>query len=323
MQTHDQAGFHVEKIRQQPVIKFRGQNLYETDRAMLLTHLELLSGTERKGAGGNKVLSGETGRSQPFPLKAERNLLIHVEDGVELGQPGLAVQRLGGYPQPLEVVEDVRLNPFQPGLGSPQAVRLDAERQVLGFNQAIVAFCQLVLEHLAVLRPDGVEVITLHGNLNAAGEGLSGGHQIEKGQLKVDGAVKIVEEITPALEDRGFILILAELVVDVLELNGFGITAIRHLADAVRPHPLIRDAVLGRFFLFIRAVGTGDSRLDLLFVGAGQPMFSFHRRRPACFTGLPVFLFREQCHTPPCRVSPAVPARRRSYWSGTGAPWAG
>ena len=110
---------------------------------------------------------------------------------------------------------------------------------------------------------------------------------------------------------------------DVLELDGFGIAAIRHLADAVRPHPLIRDAVLGRFFLFIRAVGAGDSCIDLLPVGTGQLMFSFHRRRPACFTGLPVFLFREQCHTPPCRVSPAVPARRRSYWSGTGAPWAG
>ena len=290
---------------------------------MFFPHLELLSGTEGKGTGSDEVFGREAGGSQPFPLKAERDLLIHVEDSVELGQPGLAVQRLGGYPQPLEVVENICLNPFQPGLGRPQAVRLDAERQVLGFNQAVVAFCQLVLEHLAVLRPDGVEVIALHGNLDAAGEGLPGGHQIEKRQLKVDRAVKIIEEITPALEDCGFILILAELVVDVLELDGFGIAAIRHFADAVRPHPLIRDAVLGRFFLFIRAVGTGDSRLDLLFVGAGQPMFSFHRRRPACFTGLPVFLFREQCHTPPCRVSPAVPARRRSYWSGTGAPWAG
>ena len=95
VQTHDQAGFHVEKIRQHPVVEFRGQNLYETDRAMLLTHLELLSGTEGKGAGSDEVFGREAGRSQPFPLKAERDLLIHVEDRVELGQPGLAVQRLG------------------------------------------------------------------------------------------------------------------------------------------------------------------------------------------------------------------------------------
>ena len=55
-------------------------------------------------------LGGKTGRSQPVPLELERHLLVHVENGVQLGQPGFAVQYLGGHAQPLEVVENVGLD---------------------------------------------------------------------------------------------------------------------------------------------------------------------------------------------------------------------
>ena len=42
--------------------------------------------------------------------------------------------------------------------------------------------------------------------------------RFKKGQLETDGAVKVVEEIAPAFKDGGLVLVLAELVVDVLEL---------------------------------------------------------------------------------------------------------
>ena len=233
---------------------------------------------------------------------------------MELGQPRLAVQHLGGHAQALEVVENVGLDALQPGLGGLETVRLDAEGQILGLDKTIVAPCQLVLQHGGILRPNAVKIIALEGDVDGAGEGFLGGHEVQKRQLELNRAVEVVEKITPALKNRGLVLVLRELVVDVLELDGFRVAAIRHLTDAVRPHPLIGDAVLGRFFLFIRAVGAGNGRFNLFPVGTGQFLL-WNRRLLAILIGLPVFLSGEQCHTPPCRVLPAVPARHRSYWS--------
>ena len=55
---------------------------------------------------------------------------------------------------------------------------------------------------------------------------------------------KIIEEITPALKDRGLIFILGELIVDVLKLNGLCVVAVRYTGHPVRPHPFIGDTVL-------------------------------------------------------------------------------
>lgn len=165
--------------------------------------------------------------------------------------------------------------------------------------------------------------------LIGVGKGLLRGCQVQKGQLELNGAVEVVEEIAPALEDRCLVLVLRELIVDVLELDGLCVAAACHTADAVRPHPFIGDTVLSRFFLFVCAIGTGNGSLDLLSVGAGQlfHLFLINRLRGLfVFSEQPVqpaFDYREQCHTPPCRVFPAVPKRHRSCWSDTGAPWAG
>ena len=274
-----------------------------------------------KPDGAIKSLVDEAGGGQPVPLELKRHLLVHVEDGVELGQPGFAVQDLGGHAQPLEVVQHIGLDALQPGLGCPDAVCFNAECQVLGLDKAVVAPRQLILEHLAVLGADAVKIIALEGDGNGVGEGPLGRRQVQKGQLEADGAVKVVEEIAPALEDGGFIFVLRKLVVDVLELDGFCVAAIRHLADAVRPHPLIRDVVLGGLLFFARAVGAGNRCLDLSAFGAGQLTPGSGLR--LCRFGLPLCLCREQCHTPPCRDLPAVPTRHRSCWCGRGAAWAG
>ena len=321
VQIHDQAAFHVQEVRQHPVIQLRGQNLHEADRPILPAHAELLAGAELEAGRGDEVLGGKTGRSQPVPLELERNLLVHVEDGVQLGQPGFAVQRLGSDAQPFEVVQHVGLDALQPGLGGADTVRLDGKGQVLGFDKTVVATRQLVLQHLRVLHPDRVEVVPLGRDRDAVGKSLLGRRQVQEGQLKPDGAVKVVEEIAPALEDGRFVLVLAELVVDVLELDGFRVAAIRHFTDTVRPHPFIWDAVLGGLLFFVRAVGAGNRCLDLFAFGAGQLTPGFSLR--LCLFGLPLCLCREQCHTPPYRDLPAAPTRRRSYWFDTGAAWAG
>ena len=321
MQVHDQAAFHVQEVRQHPVIQLRGQNLHEADRPVLPAHAELLAGAELEAGRGDEVLGGKTGRSQPVPLELERNLLVHVEDGVQLGQPGFAVQRLRRHPQTFEVVQHIILDALQPGLGGADAIRFNAERQVFGLDEAVIAPRQLVLQHLCVLHPDRVEIVPLGRDGDAAGESLLGRCQVQEGQLKPDGAVKVVEEIAPALEDGRFVLVLAELIVDVLELDGFCVAAIRHFTDTVRPHPFIGDAVLGGLLFFVRAVGTGNRCLDLFAFGAGQLTPGFSLR--LCHFGLPLCLCREQCHTPPYRDLPAAPTRRRSYWFDTGAAWAG
>ena len=211
------------------------------------------------------------------------------------------------------------------GLSGLEAVRVDTEGQVLGLDKAIVTFCQLVLQHGHVLHPDTVKIIPLERNVDGVGKGFLGGCEVQKGHLKLNGAVEVVEEVTPTLEDCCLVLVLRKLIVDVLELDGLCVVAVFHAADTIRPHPFIGDAVLSRFFLFVCAIGTGNGSLDLLSVGTGQlfHLFLINRLRGLfVFSEQPVqpaFDCREQCHTPPCRVLPAVPARHRSCWSYTGA----
>ena len=108
-------------------------------------------------------------------------------------------------------------------------------------------------------------------------------------------------------------------------ITGTSLKFQRRIAQAVKR----ARHLVSRFFLFVCAIGTGNGSLDLLSVGAGQlfHLFLINRLRGLfVFSEQPVqpaFDYREQCHTPPCRVFPAVPKRHRSCWSDTGAPWAG
>ena len=44
--------------------------------------------------------------------------------------------------------------------------------------------------------------------------------KVQKRQLEMNRAVKIIEEITPTLEDCRLIFVLGKLIVDVLKLEG-------------------------------------------------------------------------------------------------------
>ena len=83
--------------------------------------------------------------------------------------------------------------------------------------------------------PHVIEPVILIRDDDALLEGFRAGRQVEEGKLKVNGCVKVVQEIAPALKDRGLIVVLSKLVVDILKLNGFGVVVIRDAADPVRP----------------------------------------------------------------------------------------
>ena len=99
------------------------------------------------------------------------------------------------------------------------------------------------------------------------------------------------------------VLVLVELIVDVLKLDGFRVVAVRHAANAVGEHPLKRDAVLCGLAFLILPLRSCDGGLDLPAFGAGE------------------FCAGGQCDTPPGLNCPAVPERRRNYWLRKGAAW--
>ena len=212
-------------------------------------------------------------------------------------QAVIPIQRCSHNTQPLEIVEKVGFNAFQTGLCGAKVVCFDAEGQVFGLNKTVVATGKLVLQHLGILGADGVKFITAGWDGDAPGKGFLGCRQVDKGKLELHGAVKVIQKIAPRFKDCGLVLVLRELVVDVLVLDHLGVARVSHTADTVRPHTLIRDAVLCRFFFLIRPVRPCDGGLDLLFLGAGQ------------------FLFCGQFDTPPGLIGFAAPGRHRNCWS--------
>ena len=209
VQIDDLAALHIQEVRQHPVVQLRGHDLDEGGRAELLSHTEHAPVSELEGAGGNEVLGGQAGGGQPVPGKAEGLLAVHVEDGVEQPQAVRAAHGRGGNAQPLEVVEDVGLNALQPGLGGSDVLPVDAEGEILGLGEAVVALGQLVLQHIRVFLPHIVKAVLFQGNDDIPGEAVLGGGEVQEGQLEADGAVKVVEEVGPALENGGFVLVLA------------------------------------------------------------------------------------------------------------------
>ena len=84
----------------------------------------------------------------------------------------------------------------------------------------------------------------------------------------MDGAVKIIEEVAPRIEDRGLVLVLVELIIDVLKLHRFAVIVIRYPADPVREHPLKGNGILRRLMPFVCVFRSGNGSFNLLSVGA-------------------------------------------------------
>ena len=205
------------------------------------------------------------------PLEAERLPAAGVELTVEQGQTLPSVEGLGLHPQPLKVAHNIGLHTLQPGAGGGHVLSGDTESDVLGSLNTVVALGNLVFQHPGELGPDAV-VLVLGGldiHLIAA---PGAGAAIDKGELERQGAVKVVEERTPAPEDSRLILRRSHGIIDVLVFHGFGEQAVGELTNAVREHPHIRDGLLGGYGG--RAITGPDQAFSFLWAsGQKHPPF--------------------------------------------------
>ena len=243
---------------------------------------------------------------------------------------------MGPDPQHLEIGENVRLDTLQPGLGRFEVVRLHPEGDVLGLGQPVVALGELVPKHIRVFLPDAVVGVHLFRDLDGPLALLQVGPLVEEGELDVDGAIEVVEEVTVVLKDPVFVLILGQLIVDVVETDLLGVVAVRHHTDPVSAHLSVGDGLLG-------GLGEPAVLLSLLHSGyqpplvrAGQlclrgepddaltasaPLFCGTRAFYLCF-----LLLCSQPLLPPFHFYSAAPGRRtyfRSGRAGSGGPGTG
>ena len=115
---------------------------------------------------------------------------------MKLGKPFLTVQCPGSYAKTLEVVEYIGLNTLQTGLGGFDAVSVNTKGQVFGLDETVVASDQLILQHRGIFLTDTVKGIPLGRNGNGVGKGLLRCRKVQKRQLEMNRAIKIIEEIT-------------------------------------------------------------------------------------------------------------------------------
>ena len=139
---------------------------------------------------------------------------------MKLKKPFFTVQRSGSYTKTLEVIKYIGLNTLQTGLGSFDAVRVDTKGQVFGLDETVVTSGQLILQHCGVFLADTVKGVPLGRDGNGVSKGLLRCRKVQKRQLEMNRAIKIIEEITPPLKDCRLIFVLGELIVDVLKLDG-------------------------------------------------------------------------------------------------------
>ena len=118
------------------------------------------------------------------------------------------------------------------------------ESDVLTLEQAVVSFGELFLQHTGILSSDVVELIILLRNIDLLLELIDIRSLVDEGELNKDGAVEVIEEVTPILKDCCLVLILSKLVVDVVISDGLGVEAAVHLADTVTAHLHIGDRLL-------------------------------------------------------------------------------
>ena len=179
-----------------------------------------------------------------------------------------AVQRSRVYAEASEIVDNINLNTFQTGFRQTKAVRVYAIGQIFRLCQAVLSLGYLVAEHLRVFRPDAVKAVSVERNVNALRNVFLRRGEVHKRELKLNGSVKEIEKLAPPIKDGGLILILTELIVCILKLDGFHIMRICYAANPIRPNALIGDAVLCGFLFLIRPIRLCDGGFDLLFLRA-------------------------------------------------------
>ena len=199
---------------------------------------------EVEAVRGDIVLRPHAVLGNVLPRKAERLPAPRVHLAVKHRQTVTAIQRLGLHPQPFEVAHDIGLHTAQPGPGLGHAASGQPKGDVLGALNAVVALGDLAFEHLHIFMPDAVELVLLFRDVHLVAVGAAG-TAVDKGELKGQGTVEVVEKRAPPAEDGGLILGGRHGVVDVLIFHGLGVEPAGELTDPVRVHRHIGDGLLG------------------------------------------------------------------------------
>ena len=270
MKIDSNVGVHIEEVSQHTVIQLRRENLQKAHRADGSAHLETLAFPKVERGRRDEVFAAETGTGNHIEGEAEWFAGVHIEHIMQDFQPLIAGQRLGLHTEGFEVVEDVCLHPVELGLGGTQRVSLNAEGDVLALDEAVIAFCELGLQHIRILGADVIESIVLFGDADRLLELIDVHPLIDEGELHENGAVEVVEEVTPVFKDGGLILVLGKLIVDVVVADGLGVEPVIHLADTVLAHLHIRNGLLGGLGDFLCLLVLFLLHDDLLLFRSGK-----------------------------------------------------
>ena len=245
MHGDDLAGIHVQKVLQKLVAQVRSCDIQKAGSAKDAAHLERPGVFEGKGGGCNGILHGKAAFHKVFPVKMKFAGTVHVEHIVHEFQPLDTVQGLCLHPQPVEVVQQVILDAVQPGFDLRHAFALHTKGDEFGLGQTIIALGKLLAQHLGILGANIIETVLLERNADALFKLGAVRCHVHEGQFKLDAGIKEVQKTAPFLENSSFVLLLGELIIDVLILDGAGVVVCFHPAGAVLKHPLHGDGLLG------------------------------------------------------------------------------
>ena len=192
MEGKNQVAVYVQKLRQQLVRQFRGQNLQIRNRTDTPAHSEVTSRFEVEGGRCDEIFGAHTGFQQTVVAEPEGFPSVHMESIVHDFQTVITGKTFGPDAHDLEIGHDVRFHTLQTLLCIRIIGSSNAECEIFYLHQAIVALCQLVLQHFGVLAADVIEVIAALGDTDHLLVFCKVDVLVHKGQLKMDRRVKVV-----------------------------------------------------------------------------------------------------------------------------------
>ena len=108
-----------------------------------------------------------------------------------------------------------------------------------------------MFQHLRIFHTHIIKLVVLRLDLNDPVVLAHVALMVNERQLKANTGIEVVEEVAPAFKDGVFILVLRQLVVNVVESDGFGIQMFLHPADTIAPHFQIWNGTLHGQPLFL------------------------------------------------------------------------
>ena len=240
----NQVFVNIQKLGQHFVGQFRGQNLKIGYRAIGIAHHKVLAGFEHETRRRDIVLRPQAGFQYLVVGEGKRRFGFRVQRLIQDFQPFHPIQGIGGHAQDLEVVQNIRLDALQLRPCHCQIVSLNGKGNVLGLEKPIVSLRQLVVQHLRVFHANIIKSVILRFDLDDLLILPHAAFLVDKGQLEMDAAVKVIEKIAPVFKDGALIVILGQLIVDVVKADGLGIDMVGHSADTVLAHFLIGNGIL-------------------------------------------------------------------------------